>query len=65
MQLESYYTNDEPPLKICAITPATRKYAYQVGDTVNVEPKIIVNNAIMLTNIVRTNFLNNLIQEQR
>ena len=65
MQLESYYTYDEPPLKIGVISPVTRKYTHNIGDTVNVEPKIIINNGCMLTNVVRTQFLNNYIINQR
>ena len=65
MQLESYYTYDEPPLKIGVINHVTRKYTFNVGDTVNVDPKIIINNGLMLTNIIRTNFLNEYIKNQR
>ena len=65
MQLESYYTDDEPQQRIGVINHVTRKYTFNVGDTVNVEPKIIINNGLMLTNIIRTNFLNEYIQNQR
>lgn len=65
MQLESYYTTDEPPLKIGAINPVTRTYAYNIGDTVNVEPKIVLSNICMLTNIVYTDKLLQIIEQQR
>ncbi len=65
MQLESYYTKDEPPLKIGVIGPVTRKYTYDAGVTVDVEPKILVNLGCLLTNVVRTNFLNEYIRNQR
>lgn len=65
MQLESYYTDDEPPLKIGVINPVTRKYTYDTGTTVEVEPKILVNLGCLLTNVVRTKFLENYIRSQR
>lgn len=65
MQLESYYTTDVPPLKIGAINPVTRHYAHKIGDTIDVEPKILVNQYCMLTNVVRTKFLENYIRSQR
>ena len=65
MQLESYYTTDEPPLKVGVINPVTRKYAYNTGDTVNVEPKIVLSNTCMLTNIIHSNQLAKFIEQQR
>lgn len=65
MQLESYYTTDEPPFKIGAINPVSRRYAHKVGDTVDVEPKILVNTSLMLTNVIRSEFLNEYINKQR
>ena len=65
MQLESYYTNDEPPLKIGAINPVSRRFAHNVGDTVDIKSKIIVNNGLMLTNVIHTNFLTEYINNQR
>ena len=65
MQLESYYTNDEPPLKIGAINPVSRQYAHDIGDTVDVEPRILVNYGCLLTNVIRSEFLENYIRSQR
>lgn len=65
MQLESYYTTDEPPLKIGAISPVKRRFTYSVGSTVDVESKILVNNTCMLTNIISTEFLKEYINNQR
>lgn len=65
MQLESYYTTDEPPLKIGAINPVTRKYAHKVGDTVDVEPRMLVHYGCLLTNVIRSEFLENYIRSQR
>ena len=65
MQLESYYTTDEPPLKIGLSGPVSRKDTYDINETVNVIPKIIVNNSCMLTNVIRTKFLEEYIQNQR
>ncbi len=65
MQLESYYTDDEPPLKIGAINPVTRQYTHNIGDTVDVEPRILVNYGCLLTNVVRSEFLNEYLRNQR
>lgn len=65
MQLESYYTTDEPPLKIGAINPVTRTFAYDVGDTVKVNPKILLNNTCMLTNIIHNQQLLTILEQQR
>lgn len=65
MQLESYYTTDEPPLKIGAINPVSRRYAHNVGDNVDIEAKIFVNNGLLLTNVIRSKFLSEYINKQR
>ena len=65
MQLESYYTMDKPPLTIGLIGPVSRKFTYNINERVNVIPKILVNNSCMLTNVIRTNFLEDYIQNQR
>ena len=65
MQLESYYTIEEPNQKIGHIGPLTREFTYDIGNNVNVESKIFVNRGCMLTNVIRTKFLQEYIRTQR
>ena len=65
MQLEIYHSVEAPKKNIGAFGPLTGKFTYSVGNTVNVEPEIIVDNYCMLTNVIRTDILNNYLYKQR
>lgn len=54
-----------PSIKIGVIAPVTRTKSYQHGDKVNVISKIPVNIGCTLTNIVKTDFLANIIAKQK
>ena len=65
MQLEIYYTLENPDTKLGVINDATGKFTFSRGARVDVTPKILVNNGCMLTNVVRTDFLTNILTKQR
>ena len=54
-----------PSIKIGVIAPATHIQSYSKGDKVKVISKLPVNLGCTLTNIIKTDFLANLIAQQR
>jgi hypothetical protein len=65
MQLEIYYSLEQPDKKIGVISPSTGQYTFKTGARVDVTPRIIVNNYCYLTNVVRTDFLTKILTNQR
>ena len=56
-QLEIYHTKEQPEKNIGVLNNNTEKYSYNIGDTVDVEDRVIVSKYLWLERIVMNSFL--------
>lgn len=56
-QLEIYYTQESPNKNVGVLNNNTQKFSYKVGDTIDITPKVTVNQFCYLTNVVINEFL--------
>ena len=58
-QLEIYHTQEQPGKNIGVLNKNTKKFSYKVGEVVDVRPKVLVSQYLLLQNIVMNEFLKN------
>ena len=59
LQLEVYHTDKNPKKNVVALNNYSKTFSYQIGDTVDVAEKVVVNRWCWLTNTVKSAFLVN------
>lgn len=58
-QLEIYHTKEQPNKNIGVLNKNTQKFSCKIGDLVDVRPKVLVSQYLLLQNIVMNEFLKN------
>lgn len=56
-QLEVYRTNEGQKKNISVLNVYNKRFSYQIGDSVDVSDKVVVNRWCWLTNVVKNAFL--------
>ena len=61
-QLEIYHTKEQPKKNIAVLMDNTKRFSYNIGETVDVKESIIVSQRLWLKNIVMNSFLENFLR---